>query len=133
MYAISHHRRRVIAMLRRWLSPAAIGPLPYEPAPDQVPRTPQAQKNRGIRAAALLADPPIADALAAIERRAHDAWADSAASETAAREQAYWRLKAATAFRAVLEGLVRDGLVAEAEIEINERLVAANRRTRDAR
>lgn len=111
----------MIARLRRWLSPGAIGPLPYEPEPTSIRRTPQAQKNRGIQAATILADPLIAGALATIEKRAHEAWANSAATETAARERAYWRLKAAAAFRAELEGLVRDGLVAEDEIETNER------------
>jgi len=133
IYAISHHGRRMIATLRRWFSPAAIGPLPYESEPASTRRTPQTQKNRGIQAATILADPLIAGALATIERRAHEAWANSAATESATRERAYWRLKAAAAFRAELEGLVRDGLVAEDEIETNERLAAANRRTRDAR
>jgi len=112
----------MIARFWRRLSAGAVGPLPYEPEPARVPRTPQAQKNRGIHAATILADPLIAEALAAIERRAHEAWAGSGAADVSLREQAYWRLRAAAAFRAELEGLVRDGLVATDEIESNERL-----------
>jgi hypothetical protein len=115
----------VIATLRRWLSPGAR--LPYEPGPDSIPRTPQAQKNRGIHAATILADPLIAEALAAIERRAQEAWSNSAASEHQMREQAYWRLKAAAGFRAELEGIIRDGKVAEDEIDSNERLAERRR------
>ncbi len=121
----------MIAKLRRWLSPGV--PLTYEPEPANIRRTPQAQKNRGSHAATILADPLIVEALNTVERRAHEAWANSGAAELQSREQAYWRLKAAAGFRAELEGLIRDGKVAEDEIDSNERLAAANRRTLDAR
>jgi len=117
----------VIAKLWRRLSAGAIGPLPYEPEPANTRRTPQAQKNRGIHAATILADPLITEALAAIERRAHEAWAGSGVADLPLREQAYWRLRAAAAFRAELEGLVRDGLVAADEIDANERLAERRR------
>jgi hypothetical protein len=117
----------VIVWLWRRLASGAIGPLPFESAPAVVKRTPQAEKNRGIRAATILADPLIVEALAAIERRAHEAWAGSGAADQSLREQVYWRLRAAAAFRAELEGLVRDGLIAEDEIESNKRLADRRR------
>jgi hypothetical protein len=117
----------VIAKLWRRRSPGAVGPRPYEPEPANIRRTPQAQKNRGIHAATILADPLIVEALAAMERRAHEAWAGSGTAELSLREQAYWRLRAAAAFRAELEGLVRDGLVAADEIDTNEQLAERRR------
>ncbi len=70
---------------------------------------------RAVRARAILEDELVAQAFAAIERRAHDGWAHSRPEDRELRERAYRELRALQAFKAEFEKLIRDGRLAEAE------------------
>jgi len=77
----------------------------------------RAVRERGRRAEAILQDEVLAAALAAIERRLHREWASSPPGAGEAREQIYRDLRALGALRTELEGMIRDGRVAEHELE----------------
>ena len=71
---------------------------------------------RAARARAILEDELVAEALAALERRAHDAWAASAPEDLQSRELAYRALRATMEFRAEFAKAVADGQLAEREL-----------------
>ena len=73
-------------------------------------------RERSRRAQAILQDGLVVEALAAIERRAHSAWAHSRPDDAEGREAAYRDLRALQAFKAEFEAMIRDGQVADFDL-----------------
>jgi hypothetical protein len=82
---------------------------------------------RGERAQALLHDPLVAEALAALERAAIEEWRATAPHDVETRERAWLMLQLAQRFRAHFENLVASGSLARG------RLAALDRERRFAR
>jgi hypothetical protein len=76
---------------------------------------------RGERAQAVLADPLVAEALAALERAAIDDWRATAPRNVEARERAWLMLQLAQRFRAHFESLVANGTLAKGRLTALDR------------
>jgi hypothetical protein len=71
---------------------------------------------RAERARALLDDPLVAEALAALERAAIEEWRATAARDVETRERAWLMLQLARRFRAHFENLVAAGTLAKGRL-----------------
>jgi hypothetical protein len=71
---------------------------------------------RGERARALLEDPLVAEALAALERAAIDEWRATGPEDAETRERAWLMLQLAQRFRAHFESLVSTGTLARGRL-----------------
>lgn len=74
--------------------------------------SPEEEIARAARAAAIIEDPLVVDALDAIRSAALHAWENSAPHDTEGRERAWHRLRAANEFRANLQSHVDTGKMA---------------------
>jgi hypothetical protein len=83
--------------------------------------SPAEEIRRGERAQALLDDPLLAEALAALERAAIDEWRASGARDVEARERAWLMLELAQRFRAHFESLVASGTLAKGRLTALDR------------
>jgi hypothetical protein len=76
---------------------------------------------RGDRARALLEDPLVAEALAALEHAAIEEWRATAPRDVEARERAWLMLQLARGFRAHFESLVASGNLAKGRLAVLDR------------
>lgn len=72
--------------------------------------------DRGNRARVILDDPLVVEALALMESKVLDAWKDSPASDTAARERLYHYQRCIQEFRRFFANTVTSGKFAERDL-----------------
>lgn len=77
--------------------------------------TPEEEVARAARAAAILEDPLVVDALDAMRASALSAWENSTPDDTTGRERAWHRMRAVNEFRAHLQSHVDTGKMAAAK------------------
>lgn len=73
---------------------------------------------RAARARQLLDDPLLQEAIASIKTEAMQAWENTAARDTEAREIAWLTVKVANRITAALEGMVDDGKIAAKRTQV---------------
>jgi hypothetical protein len=74
--------------------------------------TTQSEVSRGLRARAILDDPLVADAFAALERECLAEWRRAPARDVEGRERIWLMLKLTERLKAHFETLISDGAIA---------------------
>jgi hypothetical protein len=75
-----------------------------------------AEVSRAVRAKAIIEDPMVVDALAAIEREVYDAWRSVAAPDVANREMLYDLSRAVQMFRNYFANILTTGQMAQLQL-----------------
>jgi len=83
--------------------------------------SPEEEIRRAERARAILGDPLVTEALAALESAATEAWRSTGAHDVDTRERAWLMLRLAERFRAHFESLVENGRLAKSRLVELER------------